>query len=94
MLVPRKDLNGRHITNAQCTKGLEQKRRRLAAEEMREIMERAFQAYSRTLELVTSFKYLGWIMAASDDNLLAFMGNLINARKSWACLSRILGRKW
>ena len=36
---------------------------------MRDITVRALQAYIRLLNLVTFFKYLGWIMTPSDDNL-------------------------
>ena len=42
MLVPWKALNGRHTNTAQFSKGAEWKRRRLAAEDMRESMVRAF----------------------------------------------------
>ena len=42
MLVPCKALNGRHTNTAQFSKGAEWKRRRLAAEDMRESMVRAF----------------------------------------------------
>ena len=42
MLVPWKALNGRHVTTAQCSKGVERKRRWLAAEDMRESAARAF----------------------------------------------------
>ena len=44
MKVPRKDINGRHLGNAQCAKGLERKRRRLAEMETRENLEQAFSA--------------------------------------------------
>ena len=59
MMVPWRELNGRHLTTTQCTKGVERKRRRMAEDEMREIAERDFQAYGRPLAMVTSFKYLG-----------------------------------
>ena len=56
MMVPRKDLNGMHRRTSQCNWGSEQKRRRLAAEEEREVTARAFSVYGRPLEMVTSFK--------------------------------------
>ena len=68
MLVPWKELNGRHITTAQCTEGVKRKRRQLAAEKMRESATRAFQDYGRPIETVKSFKYLGRIMMAPDDD--------------------------
>ena len=42
---------------------------------------------------VTSFKYLGQILTASDDDWPAVVGNLRKARKSWTCLSRFLLRE-
>ena len=44
MLVPWKALNGHNLTTDQCVKVEERKRRQLVAEEMRESVERAFQA--------------------------------------------------
>ena len=61
-------LNGRHTTTAQCAKGAEMKRRRLGVEEMRDSMATAFQAYSRPLESVIYFKFLGRIMMDLDDD--------------------------
>ena len=47
MLVPWKDINGRHVTTAQCAKEAEQKRRRMTEKEMRKSTERDFQACGR-----------------------------------------------
>ena len=66
IMVPCKVLNGRHATTSQCDKG-EQKRRRLATEEISESAARAFQSYVKPLDTVTSFKYLGCILMSSDD---------------------------
>ena len=49
MLVTWHDLNRRHLSIAQCVMGAESKRRRLAEEELRESLERAFQAYGEPL---------------------------------------------
>ena len=76
MVVPWAELNVCHTTTAHCTKGAEGKRRRLVAEEMRKSMVRAFQAYARSLNTVTSFKYLGYIMMTLNDNWLALVRNL------------------
>ena len=92
MLVPWVELNVRHTTNGQCAKGVEQKRHRLMADKMREITARSLHAYSRLLNSVTSFKYLGRIMTPSDDYWPMVVGILRKARKSWERLSRILGR--
>ena len=56
MMVTWKALNGRHVTTAQCDKEEKRKRRRLAAEEMRDSAMRDFQAYVRPIETVISFK--------------------------------------
>ena len=45
MLVPRWALNSRHLATNQCARGTERKRRRIAEAEMRECMERVFEAY-------------------------------------------------
>ena len=49
MLVLWKSLNGIHTRTSQCTRGTERKRRRLAAEEEREVTARNFSAYGRPL---------------------------------------------
>ena len=56
MLVTWKALNGQQIATAQCAKGAERNCRRLEEEEMRESVERAYQAYRRPLGTVTSLK--------------------------------------
>ena len=60
---------------------------------MQESSERAFRAYVIPLNTVTSFKYLGQVFIAPDENWLAVVGNLNRARKSWARLTRIQGRE-
>ena len=68
MLVPRKYLNCTHRRTAQCNQGEEQKRRRLAAEEEREVTTRDLSSYGNPLEMVTSIKYLGRVILATDDD--------------------------
>ena len=53
-------------------------------------VESAFQAYGIPLETVTSFKYLGRVLIAADDNWPAVVGNLKKPQKTWARLTRIL----
>ena len=91
MMVPWKALNRRHVATSQCVKGAEQKRRRMAEEEIRESADRDLPAYGRPLVTVTSFKYLGWVLTAADDNWPEVVENLCKARKIWARLARILG---
>ena len=51
MLVPRQALNSRHHVMAQCVRGAERKRRRLAEAETRESSERAFEAYREPINV-------------------------------------------
>ena len=59
MLVLWKALNGTYRLTSQCNQGAERKRRRLTAEEEREVTVRAFRAYAPPLEMANSFIYLG-----------------------------------
>ena len=93
MMVPRQALNGRHPATAHCARGAEQKRRRLAEEELRESSERAFETYGEPLEITTAFRYLGRVLTAGDDDWIAVVGNLGKVRKSWGQLLRILSRE-
>ena len=92
MLVPWRALNGNHHDTAMCRSGAERKRHRMAETELRESTEMAFEAYGKQLEAVPSFKYLGRIMKARDDDWPAVAGNLVKARKSWGRLTRIMSR--
>ena len=85
MLVTWLALNGRGLDTAQCVYGVEWKHRRLKEEE------RAFQAYGKPMETITSFKYLGQVLTTEEEYLPAVAGNLIKARKSWTRITRILG---
>ena len=91
--VPRKVLNGRHLGTAQCAKGAERKRRRLAKKETRENLERAFHTYGQQMEAVLGFWYLGRIMTATDDDCTAVAGNINKAQRNWGRLIRVLGRE-
>ena len=53
-----------HLATTQCAREAERKRRQLLEEELREIFERAFQAYGAPLENVMTFKYLERMMTA------------------------------
>ena len=82
MLVPWRSLNGKHNSTEMCRSGAERKRRRLAETEMQENTEMDFEAYGKQLEAMPSFKYLGRILTAADDDWPAVAGNLGKARKS------------
>ena len=72
---------------------MERNWRRLAEEEEQEGTERALTAYGVYLSQVTSFKYLGIVLAAEDDYWLAVVRNLQCARHKWARLTRVLIRE-
>ena len=93
MLVPWRDLNGRHHATALCKKGAERKRRRMAEAELRDSTEWSFEAYGKPLETVSTFKYLVRVMTAGDENWPAVAGNLVKAQKSWGRMSRIISQE-
>ena len=93
MLVPRWALNGRHPATDQCVRGSDQKRRRIAEAETREISERAFKAYREPIQNVSIFRYLERVLTEGDYDWLAVVGNLGKAWKSWGRLSRNLSRE-
>ena len=53
MQMPRKALNGRHLGTAQCAKGAERNRRRMAETETRENLDQVFHAYGQPMEAVS-----------------------------------------
>ena len=91
--MPWTALNGIHWGTAQFKKGAEQKIRRLAAEEEREVTSRALSAYGFPLGIVTSFKCLRQVISVADDDWLAVVGNLAKAQAVWRRLTRILSRE-
>ena len=93
MLVPWWDLNVMHWRTAQFRKGGGQKRRRLAAEEERLVVSRSFVPNGIPLEMVTSFKYLGRVISASDNDWPEVVRNMKKARAVWRRLKRIIIRE-
>ena len=93
MLVLWKALYWTRRHKAQCSQGAERKRRRLASEEEREVATRAFSAYGRPLDIVTSFRYLGQVISTADDDWPEVVKNLARARAVWRRMSRILSRE-
>ena len=53
----------------------------------------ATTAYGILLTSAASFKYIGRVLSASDDDWPAVVRNLRGARQKWARLSRVLGRE-
>ena len=72
-------LNDRHPVTDMCTRGVEKKRRRIAAEVARSGVETAFQAYGQPLANVGLFKYLGCLPMATDYYWTPVVANLSNA---------------
>ena len=86
IMVPWAALNGLHPNNTQCKNGVEWKRHRLVAEEMRDSTKRDFWACGRPLTSVTSFNYLRRIIMALDNDWSVVVGNL---QKSWKKCDRM-----
>ena len=64
----------------------------MAEKEEREVASRAFSAYEHPLEMVTSFKHLGRVISAADDNCPAVARNFYWVREVWKRMKRILSR--
>ena len=92
MLVPWRSLRRMRQRTAQFKKGAEWKQRRLAEEEERAVTSRAFGAYGLPLEMVTSFKYLGRLILATDDHCPAVVRNLAKTRAVKRRLTMIIIR--
>ena len=93
MLVPWRSLDRLNQRTEQCTKGAEQKRRRLAVKEERVVTSTVFSAYRRPLEMGNSFRYLRRIISVEDDDWPAVIRNLEKARAVWRRMTRILIRE-
>ena len=65
----------------------------LAAEEEREVTTRDFSVYGRPLEMVTSFRYLEWVILVADNDWTEVVKNLARARKVWSRMLYILSRE-
>ena len=57
------------------------------------VTSRAFSAYGCPLEMVTSFRYLGRVISAADEDCTAVVRNLSRARVVWKSMTRILSRE-
>ena len=81
----------RHWELEMCTKGAERKIRWQREEKSQEITMVAFQAYSRALETVTTFKYLGRVLTTSNNNWPSVVANFWKVLRKCAPFYRILG---
>ena len=68
VFVPWEGTNRRYPNNSLCLRVVERKQQRLVEEEAWVVDETAFRAYGYTLEMVTSFCYLGRILINMDDD--------------------------
>ena len=93
MLVPWADLNRRHPEMDIYERGSERNIRRLAEEEAQSGEVTEFRDYDRPPEIVSSFKYLGRLLTATDYNWTAVISNIQKTSRSWYCLDQILGRE-
>ena len=65
----------------------------MAEKEGRSVTSREFSAYGHPLEMVTSFRYLGRVILAEDDEWPAVVRNLSQARAVWKRMTIILSRE-
>ena len=65
----------------------------MAEEEKRAVTSRAFSTYGRPLEMMTSFRYLGRLISAVDNDWAAVVRNLGKAWAVWRRMTRILSRE-
>ena len=79
IFVPWKALNGKHRRTSQYKRGAERQLRLLPAEEEREVTARAFSAYGRPLEMVTSFRYKERVILVADNDWPEVVNNLYQA---------------
>ena len=78
---------------AQCKIRSERKLRSLLAEEEQAITSRKFSAYRHPLEMVNSFRYLGRVISAADEDWPKVVRNLAKVREVWNRMPRILSRE-
>ena len=62
-------------------------------EEDREVTVRAFSAYGRPLEMVTSFRYLGRVILEADNDCTEVARNLVKANAVWLRMTRIRSKE-
>ena len=76
-----------------CNWAVERKIWKLVAEEERNFTARYFSTYGCPLDMVTSFRYLGRVILAADDDWPVVVRNLSQARSVWRRMTRILIRE-
>eukprot|EP00797_Seminavis_robusta_P003406 Sro1211_g252850.1 Reverse transcriptase (RNA-dependent DNA polymerase) (1066) ;mRNA; f:30706-34100 len=90
MHVTYQALNTTHPSSHLCIEGQQRKLRRQNLEAVRKSREVVFTALNQPIETVTSFRYLGRILSANNNDWPAVHKNIIKARQKWAHISRPL----
>ena len=82
----------KHQGTKLCIKAAERatKRAQKAANQAADLV--VFTVDGVPIESVPSFCYLGWVLAANDDDLPAIQSNIRKARQRWGQVSRLLAR--
>ena len=93
MFLPQKALNSRKLTTKLCRQGMDKKWHCLAEEEAREGTEISLTAYGVPLSQVTSFKYLGRVLAVEDNDCPEVVRNLRSARHKWEWPTQVLSKE-
>ena len=93
MFVLHKALNSRHLAMSFFRRGKERKRHRLEEKETQAGTEMAITAYRILPAPVTSFKYLGGVLSAADDDLTLVVHNLWRSQYKWEHMYMLLSRK-
>ena len=65
----------------------------MAEEGEQEVTSRAFGAYGRPLEVLTSFQYLGRVVLSADNDWPEVVRKLSRERAVWKRMERVLGRE-
>ena len=82
----------RHRGMLLCKKAAEQAQKRAQVEANKQAVKVVFKIGDKPIENVSSFKYLGRILAANDDDLPDMVSNVRRARQRWGQISRLLMR--
>ncbi len=91
--LPASRLNNAHFTTATCLQGMERQRRRAAFVRSYEARDVVFTVADAPLERVSTFKYLGRVIAMNNSDWPALFHNLKKARQRWAMVSKVLDKQ-
>ena len=83
----------RHIGSKVCEKAAERARKRCQVTANREADQVVFTIGDQPIQKVSTFKYLGRILSANDDDLPAVVANVRCARQRWGQVAQLLVRE-